>query len=130
MWAQKYGYCYGTCPYGIYGSGWTGEIVATANTCQKCNDYCVVCYSSTTQCYICKDSAYLLDIKTDCETRYKNNATCTACSYACPSTDYYCMPGGCPAQYFFKLKRNWYLSDTSDHGYEDAENPFSFASSA
>lgn len=125
MWFQRPKYCSEGCPRGLFSSNpgdWYGEyILETAivtstgvgdRTCKPCNSNCRWCRRQADTCLQCKDTHYLLDIRTECRATYVTPGNCSVCTTSginmCDdvryNSDKRCVPA-CPEYFYFPLGR-------------------------
>jgi proprotein convertase subtilisin/kexin type 5 len=130
----------------VYTSGGTkGEYVISTSTrtCGICDTGCKFCATSSSKCYICQDSHFLVDNKATCASTF----TCQQCTNSsvvtdgCAASDNYCRITDCPAFFYFRVNRtstgnrdddpmnNNYLSFTQAQGVDTSLNGYELSTS-
>lgn len=110
LWRQYSTRCNYYCNEGVYTSGGIrGEyVVATSNrVCGICDIGCKFCASSSSKCYICQDSHFLVDNKATCAATFtcKQCINSTVVTDGCAANDNYCRANNCPAFFYFRVNR-------------------------
>lgn len=109
-WSQYPNRCNYYCNEGVYTSGGTkGEyVIATTNrACGVCDAGCKFCATTSSKCYICQDSHFLVDNKDTCAATFncKQCVNATVVTDGCAAADKYCRQTNCPAFFYFRVNR-------------------------